>query len=233
MKFAADDGPMAIPLWINGRAYLTVTEEFLDVRNAASGEAVRRTPLSGADEVAEAVRAAQAALPAWQALDAAKRQAHLSQLARLLDQYTGHFAKLVRQETGFEEVQAQAEVATAVQALQDGETYSDAGVSVVLSDAMHPLAALAATLAAALRGGACVVVKPSPKAPGAAFALAELSGRAGLPPGVLNLVHGDLAAIEALCRHPDVGALRIRGETGFGAQVEALAKRCGGAIVVD
>jgi len=228
MKLAAD-GPMAIPLWINGRAYLTVTETFLDVHDPATGEAIRRTPLAGADEVAEAVRAASGAQAGWRALSGQERQAYLHQLARLLDQYTGHFARLVRQETGCDEAAAQAEVAAAVAALQ-GEKETPAGIVAVIVDASSPLAAVAAASAPFLRGAACVVVKPSPKAPGAAFALAELSGRAGFPAGVFNLVHGDLAALEALASHQGIESLEVSGEAGFVAQVREFARRHGRAL---
>ena len=64
MEFTPD-GPMAIPMWVNGHAFLTVTPDFFTVTNPATGEGLRRVPLCGADEAAEAVKAAQAAQPAW------------------------------------------------------------------------------------------------------------------------------------------------------------------------
>ena len=64
MEFTPE-GPMAIPLWLNGRAYLTVSEAFFDVVNPLSGEALRRVPLCGDDEAAETVAAAAAAQPQW------------------------------------------------------------------------------------------------------------------------------------------------------------------------
>lgn len=228
MKLAAD-GPMAIPLWINGRAYLTVTEAFLDVCDPVTGEAIRRTPLAGADEVAEAVLAASGAQTGWGVLSTEERQAYLQQLARLLDQYTGHFARLVQQETGCDEAAAQSEVAAAVAALQ-GETQTPAGIVAIIVDASSPLAAVATSIAPFLRGGACVVVKPSPRAPGAAFALAELSGRAGFPAGVFNLVHGDLAALEAISSHAGIESLEVSGEASFVAQVREFAGRHGRAL---
>jgi len=68
-----------------------------------TGEALRRTPCAAADEVAEAAAAAQAAAPAWAAQPEARRQELLQDWATELDQYTGHFAKLVRQEIGKDE----------------------------------------------------------------------------------------------------------------------------------
>lgn len=231
MKFAAD-GPMAIPFWINGRAYLTVTESFVDVCDPLTGEAVRRTPLAGSGEVAEAIGAALAAQASWGALDAAERQATLAKLAGLLDQYAGHFLRLIRQETGWDEGRAQTELTLALSALQGTEQAHGDGVLGVITDASSPLAAGMAALARILRSGGAVVWKPSPKLPGAAFALAELSGRAGVPAGVLNLVHGDVAVMEALCADPAIRSVEVGGEEAFVAKVLELAERQGREIRV-
>lgn len=224
MEFAPE-GPKAIPLWVNGHAYLTVTDAFFDVVDPANGEAIYRVPLCGNDEAAEAVGAARAAQPAWAALPMAARQGYLDALAAGLDRYTGHFAKLLRKETGFSEEAAQAEVAGALAALR-GAAAGEAGVVAVVVDATHPLAGFAEAAAAALRGGASVVVKPSPKAPSAAYALCELSARAEWPAGVLNLMQGDTAAIEGLCAAA-IDRLVYVGEPGLGAQIGAIATAAG------
>lgn len=224
MSFAAE-GPMAIPLWINGRALLTVTDSFFDVTDPVSGTVVRRTPLAGTPEVAEAVTAAQTALGSWLALPVEERQACLSALAKALDQYTGHFAKLVRQETGCDEAFAQSEVSSSVSALSAGESAAQTGIVAVIADASRNLSAVVEAIAPLLRGGAAVIVKPSPKAPGAAFALAELSGRVGFPAGIFNLVHGDTQAINAICAEAKIAAVLVRGEAKFVEQVQQLAEK--------
>ncbi|MDP3636207.1 MAG: aldehyde dehydrogenase family protein, partial [Azonexus sp.] len=89
-------------------------------------------------------------------------------------------------------------------------------------DASRPLAGLAESLAPALMAGATVVIKPSLKAPSAAFALCELSARVDWPPGVLNLMQGDTAAIEGLCAAA-VDRLVYTGEAALGAKVGAIA----------
>lgn len=219
------DGPAALPLWINGRAFLTMVSAFYDVQDAQTGEAVRRTPLCGADEVAEAVGAAQAAAPAWAALQQEERQAYLNAWAQGLDQYTGHFAKLVRQETGMDEAAALTEVETALAALRgDAVSAADAAQVVALAwDDSAPLAQAAALLAPVLRAGGTVVLKPSPKAPGAAYALVELSGRVNLPAGVANLVQGDEAVLKAMLAHPAVSRVAFAGLDELAAKVAVLA----------
>ena len=224
MEFAPE-GPKAIPLWVNGHAYLTVTDAFYDVVDPVSGEAIYRVPLCGAAEAAEAVGAARAAQPGWAALAKEARQALLAALADRLDGYAGHFAKLLRKETGFSEEAAQAEVAAALAALR-GTAVGEAGVVAVVVDATHPLAGFAEAAAAALRGGASVIVKPSPKAPSAAYALCELTARAEWPAGVLNLMQGDTAAIQGLCA-ASIDRLVYVGEPALGAQVGAIASAAG------
>jgi len=219
------EGPKAIPLWVNGHAFLTVTDAFYDVVNPTSGEAVYRVPLCGADEAAEAVSAARAAQPAWVALSLEARQSFLNALADRLEGYAGHFAKLLRAETGFSEDVAQAEVAAALVALR-GSVVGEPGVVAIVVDATRPLAGFAEAAAPAFRAGASVVVKPSPKAPSAAYALCELSSRAEWPAGVLNLMQGDTAAIEGLCAAA-IDRLVYTGDVALGAQVGAIAAAAG------
>lgn len=227
MDFSAE-GPKAIPLWINGHAYLTVTDAFFDVTNPATGEAVRRVPLCGASEAAEAVGAAQGAQPAWAMMGLPARRLCLAALGDALDNYSGHFAKLLMQDCGFDEARASAEVAAAVAALHDSAV-GQTGVFALVLDASRPLAGLAEAIAPALMAGATVVVKPSPKAPSAPYALCELSARADWPAGVLNLMQGDTAAIEGLCA-AGIDRLVYGGQPALGVQVGAIAEAAGVAF---
>lgn len=224
MEFAAE-GPKAIPLWINGHAFLTVTDAFFDVTNPTTGEAIRRVPLCGASEAAEVVGAAQAAQPAWAMMGMPARRLCLAALGDALDSYSGHFAKLLTQDCGFDEARAAVEVSEAVAALR-GASVGETGVFGLVLDASRPLAGLAESIAPALMAGATVVVKPSPKAPSAAYALCELSGRADWPAGVLNLLQGDTAAIEGLCA-ASIDRLVYAGQTALGVQVGAIAETAG------
>ena len=224
MEFAAD-GPMAIPMWVNGHAFLTVTRDFFTVTNPLTGESLRRVPLCGAGEAAEAVQAAQAAQSAWAMMGMPARRVCLGRLADALDRYTGHFAKLLVQECGFDEARATAEVGEAVEALR-GAMVGETGVLGIVLDASRPLAGFAETIAPALMAGATLVVKPSPKAPSAVFALCELTGREEWPAGVVNLVHGDVAAIEGLCAST-IDRLVYCGNAALGVQIGAIAEAAG------
>jgi hypothetical protein len=112
------DQVLAIPLWINGRAYLTIAPAFFDVRDAASGEIKRRTPLCGASEALAAATSAQAALPDWAARTVAERAALLLALADALAEYGEHFAALISEESGKDAALAAAEVGDALSLLR-------------------------------------------------------------------------------------------------------------------
>ena len=224
MQFEAD-GPKAIPNWINGHAFLSVTDSFFVVSNPISGEAVRRVPLSGANEAAEAVGAARAAQSVWAEMGLPARRVCLANLAAALDRYTGHFAKLLSEDCGFDEARATAEVGEAVAALQSA-VVGQTGVFALALDASRPLASFAEIMAPAVMAGATLVVKPSPKAPSAVYALCELSSRADWPAGVLNLLQGDSAAIAGLCATA-IDRLVYGGNIALGAQIGAMAEAAG------
>lgn len=198
MKFD-NQGPLALPLWINGRALMVMAERFYEVADPATGTALRRVPLCGAEEVAEALAAARTAQPAWADMGLMARRVCLGRLADALAHYAEHFATLLA-ETG--ERDPAGEVAAAAAALRESPV-GQTGVAGLVVDARQPLANACRAAAPALLAGAALVIKPSPQAPSALFALAELTARCDWPGGVLNLVHGDSAAVDALCGAAD------------------------------
>ncbi|MEY2632613.1 MAG: hypothetical protein RIR00_1267 [Pseudomonadota bacterium] len=204
----APEGPLAVPLWINGHAYMTVTPDFFDVRNPQTGEVLRRTPLCNADEVAVAVRAAAEARPEWAASGAEVRQACLTALADAISHYGDHLSGLLAEESGLSAAACAAELAAATASLrQPAAAETPAGVIGILAQNGAPLSSVLRPAAAALAAGATLVINPLPAVPGILFALAELTGRVGFPPGVLNVVLGDAVIGQALAAHPDVAAV--------------------------
>ncbi len=200
---AVDEAP-AIPLWINGHAYLTLTIDFHEVRNPRTGEVLRRTPLCDARAAQQAVAAAQAALPAWAALAPGARAALLDALAAALAGYATHFSALLREETGAPAAAA-AEIAQSVALLRGEAGAGLAGESPGVAQAVGIVGTAAAPLHGALRlavpvlrAGGVVIVKPDPATPSAPYALAELTARCGFPGGVFNVVHGAEAAVAGL-----------------------------------
>ena len=191
----------------------------------------KRQPLCGAAEALATVESACNALPAWAALTAEARATLLAALADALAGYAEHFAGLIAEETGKDAAAAAAEVSTALQVLRTataGAAATGGGrVVAVVSDDRAPLLGLLQQAGPALLAGATLVLKPSPKAPSAAFAVAELTARSGFPGGVFNILQGDLAAIEGLCAAEEVSLLLFAGDPALGSKVAAIAGRHG------
>jgi acyl-CoA reductase-like NAD-dependent aldehyde dehydrogenase len=206
MQELTADGPPALPSWVRGRAFLTLTDAFAEVRDA-TGKIVRRTPLCGKDEVDEAVASAKAALPGWSALSVEARQALLLAWGQALQEYAAHFARLLAEERGKNAEDAQAEVSAAIAALRATTPVATENAACVVAcvwDAAMPLANAVRQMAPTLRAGGVVIGNPCANAPGAAYALCELSARIGIPPGVINLVQGEAAVHAAFSAHGEI-----------------------------
>jgi acyl-CoA reductase-like NAD-dependent aldehyde dehydrogenase len=234
MMLSSDDAP-ALPLWINGHAFLTVVENFYDIVDPTKGSTLRRTPLCGADACNEAIAATVAALPAWTATPLSSRQALLTTVANELERYATHFGKLIAEETGKDAEAASNEVAAAVATLRQdfslvAASQAPGNVLALLVDDSAPLLGAVALIAPALVGGHGIVIKPSPKAPSCALALVELLSRAGLADGAANLVHGDDAVIAALAAHGEVAQLAFAGNENLAVKIAALTERNGKAL---
>ena len=198
---AHSDDPLAIPLWINGHAYLTMAEAFHDVVSPRSAAVLRRTPLCGARAAQHAVAAARAAHADWAARSAAERSALLNALGDALAGYGAHFAALIAEESGNGVELANAEVAQAVALLRGApaaKAERSAEVVAIVANADKPPLAPLPLIVGALQAGAVVIVTPNPQTPSALFALAELSARCDFPNGVLSIVHGRDAAVDGL-----------------------------------
>jgi acyl-CoA reductase-like NAD-dependent aldehyde dehydrogenase len=196
----AAEETLAIPLWINGRAYLTVTPEFQEVRNPLSGTVLRRTPRCGALEAQHAVASAQLACATWVALSIEERTVLLSELGKLLADYAPHFAGIIAEETAKSEAEAAAEVAASVDILCQNvvpETITS-GVVAVIGSAPNPLLGMLQLAVPALLKGEVLILRPCPGAPSSLFALAELSGRCEFPGGVFNVLFGDDLIVDEL-----------------------------------
>lgn len=218
----------AIPLWINGHAFLTMAPAFCEVRDAHSGQTRRRTPMCGALEAQTAAAAARAALSGWSATTASQRGALLVALGAALAGYSEHFAGLIGEESGKESTAAATEVDAAVALLcapGNSPVCNNSTVAAIVGDHRAPLLGPLQHAVPLLLAGATLIVKPDPQAPSAAFALAELTARAGFPAGVYNILHGDLNAVEALAALDAVSVLACTADSAVRADVRSIAAR--------
>lgn len=188
-----------LPLWIDGHAYLTVAEGFGVVFCAQTGEALRRFPICGAAEVARACDAAEAALfHQSMSPDGPAMAARLFDLGRLLEAHLVHLAGLLLEESGLSREAAEAEIKAGVALLCQSGIPARARVLAIEAVSPEPLSGVLRDALPVLRGGGSVIVMTSSQAPSLLFAFAELTQRAGLRPGLFNVLHGGRSSREAL-----------------------------------
>lgn len=217
------------------------SDKFADVVNPATGEVIAATPLASAEEVNGAVAAAHAALPGWSATPPAKRAEVFFNFRDILKANAAELAPLLSQEHGKTNADALGEIARGIEVVEfacgiphllKGE-YSSAVSSGVDSYSMRQPVGVCAGITpfnfpamvpmwmypVAIACGNTFVLKPSEKDPTVALRIAELFGEAGLPAGVLNVIHGDKLAVDTLLEHPDVDAISFVGSTAIGEYI--------------
>lgn len=219
------DGAPAIPLWISGRAYLTMPAGgFYDLR-PASGQVARRVPLCDGSvleaAISSAIGVAAGDTTNWPTVLAAWQES--------LSGYAAHFAGLLDEEGGADAAGEQ-QVKQALSAFADPLAPAGAtagGITAIVATAEQPFAEPVRLALLALAAGKSVILKPSVRCPSALLAFAELATRAGLPNGRLNVVHGDEAIVAALCARPEIDAIACPPGGPTAAKVAALAAEAG------
>ncbi|MDQ3038249.1 MAG: NAD-dependent succinate-semialdehyde dehydrogenase [Pseudomonadota bacterium] len=215
------------------------------VTNPASGERLGSVPDMGATETNAAIDAAQAAFPAWARTTAKERAQVLRRMYEIMLENQDDLAVIMTAEQGKPLAEAKGEVAYAAAFLEwFGEEakrmYGDiipahatdkrimvwrqpVGVVALITPWNFPSAMLARKIGPALAAGCTVVCKPALQTPYSALALGVIAQRAGLPPGVLNIVTGHSAAAigSAMTSHPKVRKLSFTGSTEVGKKLMA------------
>lgn len=238
-----------VPVLIAGRWRVAEAGRHGSVFNPSTGEVIARVPFCGGDMVDEGVRAATAVLPAWASTPPTKRAGLMFRYRALLEAHFEELARLVTRENGKTLEEARGDVRRGIEVVEfacgiahlakgeslpqvaeqiDGLTMREpvgvcAGIPPFNFPAMVPLWMFPIALAC----GNTFVLKPSEKVPLTAHRLVELLIEAGLPDGVLNIVHGGKEVVEALCTHPGIAAVSFVGSTPVARRVYALAAEHG------
>ncbi len=230
--------------FINGRFAGPRANGFLDDLNPATGEVIARIPDSDAADVADAVTAAGAAFDGWRKTPATERSRLLLRLADLIEKNLDDLAHLESVDSGKTlSLAKRLDIPRAVANFrffgtailhQNSEAHvtddvalnytlrHPMGVAGLISPWNLPLYLLSWKIAPAIAAGNSCVAKPSELTPLTANRLGELSIEAGIPPGVINLVHGlGAKAGQAIVAHPDVPLISFTGGTVTGARVAA------------
>lgn len=224
-----------IPHWLNGQAFVDNHAPLLPVHNPATGEVLRHVGLANQALIDQAVQQAKQAFPEWSATPAIKRARLMFKYKTLLDQNIDVLARLVSEEHGKLLADARGSVLRGIEVVElacgapqllkgwfsenvanDVDCHSmrqALGVCVGITPFNFPAMIPLWMFPLALVCGNTFVLKPSEKDPSCPVKLVELMHEAGLPAGVLNLVHGDKVAVDALITHPDVAAISFVGSS--------------------
>jgi aminomuconate-semialdehyde/2-hydroxymuconate-6-semialdehyde dehydrogenase len=232
--------------YINGELTEPVSEQYLDNYNPAEGKVYSLIPDSDERDVANATNAAKRAFPLWSMMASEKRSSILQTIADLIDRDLDKLALAESVDNGKPFTLAKsldiprasanlrffatASIHFASEAHVTGAEAvnytlrSPSGVAGCISPWNLPLYLFTWKIAPALAAGCTVVAKPSELTPMTAFMLSELCIEAGLPNGVLNIVHGlGPKAGQAIIEHPDITAISFTGGTVTGKKIAATA----------
>lgn len=251
--------------YIGGRWVASATADKEPVFNPATEEILAYVPLTLKSEVAAAVQAAKEAFPAWSRTAVPKRSRILFKYQQLLVEHWEELAGIITSENGKSYVEAYGEVQRGIECvefaagaptLMMGKVLPD--IATNLESAMYrypigivggitpfnfPMMVPCWMFPLAIACGNVFVLKPSERTPLLANRLAELFTEAGLPPGVLNIVHGAHDVVNGLLEHQDVKAISFVGSqpvaeyvyttgTSYGKRVQALAGAKNHSIVM-
>ncbi|HEX4152940.1 MAG TPA: CoA-acylating methylmalonate-semialdehyde dehydrogenase [Steroidobacteraceae bacterium] len=246
--FATDQTP-TVKMLLDGQFIESTSGEWHDVVNPATQQVLAQVPFATDAEIEAAVASAKAAFKTWKHTPIAARARIMLKLQALVRENMSRIAQTLSAEQGKTLPDAEGDVfrglevvehACSIGTLQLGEfaenvaggvdTYTlrqPIGVCVGISPFNFPAMIPLWMFPMAIVCGNTFVLKPSEQDPMTPMLLAELALQAGVPPGVLNIVHGGKRAVEMLCAHRDVEAVSFVGSTHVGTLVYNLASQHG------
>ena len=238
-----------IPLFIDGQPVRSQSPEWRDVINPATQGVVARVPFATVDEVNRAVASAKEAFKSWRKVSLAQRMRIMLKFQALVREHTQELAALITEEHGKTLPDAEGEVgrgleviehACSITSLQLGEIAENAAGGVNVYSLQQPIGVGAGITAfnfpimlpcfmfpLAIATGNTFILKPSEQDPTSTMRLVELAHEAGIPAGVLNVVHGGADVANQICDHPDIKALSFIGSTHVGTHIYNRAGAAG------
>lgn len=234
-----------IPHFIAGTRVPGESGRFGDVYNPVEGKVAAQVPLATAGEVERAVASAQEAFPVWSALNPQRRGRLLLKWVDKINEHADELAELLSNEHGKTLEDARGDIQRGVEVVEfaagaphllKGEFSANAGTGIDVHSVRQPLGVVAGITpfnfpamiplwktGIALAAGNTFVLKPSERDPSVPVRLAELAVEAGMPEGVLNVIHGDKTAVDALIEDPRVKAVGFVGSSPIAQSIYVAA----------
>ena len=238
-----------VPLLINGEFVQSKTTEWRDVVNPATQEVIARVPMATQEELDAAVAAAKEAFKTWRYTPIGTRARIFLKLQQLIRENIKEVAAILTREQGKTLPDAEGDVfrglevvehAANIGTLQMGEFANNVAGGVDTYTILQPLGVCAGItpfnfpamiplwmFPMAIATGNTFVLKPSEQDPMSTIRLVELAIEAGIPAGVLNVVHGGVDVVNGICDHKDIKAISFVGSTGVGTHVYNRASLAG------
>lgn len=232
--------------FINGNYCDPCSGEYIDNFEPATGEVYSLIPNSNADDVQSAVTAAEQAFPIWSNMSIEERSEILVKLSQGIEARMDEFVDAESRDNGKpRSLAAHVDIPRAVSNFHffatailhyASESHNMVGVGVnytlrkpigivgCISPWNLPLYLFSWKIAPALAAGNCVIAKPSEVTPYTAYLLGEVAKEAGMPPGVLNILHGEGGSVgDAIVKHPKIKAISFTGGTNTGEYIARTA----------
>lgn len=232
--------------YINGQYCAPIGGQYIDNYEPATGKVYSLIPNSDARDVEQAVESAEKAFPVWSSMSAEERSAILVRVSQGIEQRMDEFVAAESRDNGKPlTLAAHVDIpravsnfhffATAILHFASESHYMEGvgfnytirkplGIVGCISPWNLPLYLFSWKIAPALAAGNCVVAKPSEITPYTAYLLGEVCTEAGLPAGVLNILHGEGASVgDAIVKHPKIKAISFTGGTKTGEYIARTA----------
>lgn len=232
--------------FIDGVYCAPLTGEYIDNIEPATGKVYSLIPNSGAEDVEMAVKAAEKAFPIWSEMSVTQRSEILVKLSAGIEARMDEFVQAESKDNGKPlSLAAHVDIPRAVsnfhffataivhfaseshQMVGEGVNYTlrkPIGIVGCISPWNLPLYLFSWKIAPALAAGNCVIAKPSEITPYTAYLLGKVAAEAGMPPGVLNILHGEGGTVgDAIVKHPKIKAISFTGGTSTGKYIAQTA----------
>ena len=231
--------------YIDGARVEGTSGRFQDVFNPVRGEAVSQVPLASEEEVRSAITSAEQAFTGWSALNPQRRGRILLRWVDLINENMDELAEMLSNEHGKTFPDAKGDIQRGVEVVEfgagaphllKGEFSPNAGSGIDVHSMRQPLGVVTGITpfnfpamiplwkaGIALAAGNSFVLKPSERDPSVPVRLAELAVEAGMPPGVLNVIHGDKTAVDTLIEDDRVKAVGFVGSTPIAQSIYSHA----------